>query len=44
MGEIILDGIGGVIPKLVKKYGFKARRILGVFLEPIISFQPLQTE
>jgi catalase len=44
VGEIILDGIGGVIPKLVKKYGFKeARRILGVFLEPIISFQPLQT-
>jgi catalase len=43
VGEILLDGIGGVLPKLVKKYGFKeARRILGVFLEPVISFKPLQ--
>ena len=43
VGEIILDGLAGVIPKLVKKYGFReARRILGVFLEPVISFQPLQ--
>jgi catalase len=41
VGEVILDGIGGVVPKLVKKYGFKeARRILGVFLAPIISFKP----
>jgi hypothetical protein len=38
-----LGGIPGVVPKLVKKYGFReARRILGVFLAPIISFQPLQ--
>jgi hypothetical protein len=38
-----LDGIGGVVPRLVKKYGFKeARRILGVFLAPIISFKPYQ--
>lgn len=43
VGEILLDGIGGVLPKLVKKYGFKeARRILSVFLEPVISFKPLQ--
>lgn len=43
VGEIILGGIAGVIPRLVKKYGFKeARRILGVFLAPLISFQPLQ--
>ena len=43
VGEILLGGIGGVVPKLVKKYGFKeARRILGVFLAPIISFKPLQ--
>jgi hypothetical protein len=32
-----------VVPRLWKKYGFKeARRILGVFLEPLISFKPLQ--
>ena len=44
VGEIILDGIAGVIPKLVRKYGFReARRILGVFMAPVISFQPLQT-
>jgi catalase len=43
VGEILLGGIGGVVPKLVKKYGFKeTRRILGVFLAPVISFQPLQ--
>ncbi len=43
VGEIILDGIGGVVPKLVRKYGFQeARRILGVFLAPVISFKPLQ--
>ena len=43
VGEIILDGIGGVVPKLVTKYGFlEARRILGVFLAPVISFKPLQ--
>jgi catalase len=44
VGEILLEGIGGVVPKLVKKYGFQeARRILSVFLAPVISFQPLQT-
>jgi len=43
VGEILLGGIGGVVPRLVKKYGFKAaRRILGVFLAPVISFKPLQ--
>lgn len=43
VGEILLGGISGVIPRLVKKYGFKeARRILGVFLAPVISFKPLQ--
>ena len=43
VGEILLGGIGGVVPKLVQKYGFKeAGRILGVFLEPVISFKPLQ--
>lgn len=43
VGEILLGGIGNVIPRLVRKYGFKeARRILGVFLAPIISFKPLQ--
>lgn len=42
-GEILLGGIGGVIPRLIKKYGFKeARRILGVFLAPLISFMPWQ--
>jgi catalase len=44
VGEIILEGIAGVVPKLVRKYGFReAQRILGVFLAPVISFQPLQT-
>ena len=43
VGEILLGGIGGVVPRLIKKYGFKeARRILGVFLAPIISFKPLE--
>jgi len=43
VGEILLGGIGMVVPRLMKKYGFKeARRILSVFLEPIISFKPLQ--
>jgi catalase len=43
VGEIILGGIAGIVPKLVKKYGFQeAGRILGVFLAPVISFQPLQ--
>ena len=43
VGEILLSGIAGVAPKLIKKYGFKeTRRILGVFLEPVISFKPLQ--
>jgi catalase len=43
VGEILLGGIGRVVPRLVTKYGFKeARRILGVFLAPVISFKPLQ--
>ena len=43
VGEILLNGTSRVIPRLVKKYGFtEARRILGVFLAPIISFKPLQ--
>ena len=43
VGEILLGGIAMVIPRLVKKYGFKeARRILGVFLAPLISFTPYQ--
>jgi catalase len=43
VGEILLGGIGLVIPRLVKKYGFReARRILGVFLAPLISFKLLQ--
>src|SRR6266508_3553085 len=43
VGEILLGGISKVFPRLVKKYGFKeARRIIGVFLAPIISFKPLQ--
>lgn len=43
VGEILLGGISQVFPQLVKKYGFKeARRILGVFLAPIISFKPYQ--
>ncbi len=43
VGEILLGGIAKVFPRLVKKYGFKeARRIIGVFLAPIISFKPYQ--
>src|SRR5689334_20577250 len=43
VGEILLGGISNVFPRLVQKYGFKeARRILGVFLAPIISFKPYQ--
>lgn len=43
VGEILLGGIPNVFPRLVRKYGFKeARRILGVFLAPIISFRPYQ--
>ena len=43
VGEIILDGIAGVIPRLLKKYGFReTRRIVGVFLAPLISFAPYQ--
>ena len=43
VGEILLGGIPMVIPRLVKKYGVReARRILGVFLAPIISFKPYQ--
>jgi len=43
VGEILLGGIVHVIPSLIRKYGFtEARRILGVFLAPIISFKPLQ--
>lgn len=43
VGEILLGGIPQVFPRLVEKYGFKeARRILGVFLAPVISFKPYQ--
>jgi len=43
VGEILLGGIVKVVPSLVKKYGFKeAKRILGVFLAPVISFAPYQ--
>jgi catalase len=43
VGEILLEGTRKVIPNLVRKYGFtEARRILGVFLAPIVSFKPLQ--
>jgi catalase len=43
VGEILLDGTARVIPNLVRKYGLQeARRILGVFLAPVISFKPLQ--
>lgn len=43
VGEILLGGIAGVAPRLIRKYGFnEARRILSVFLAPIISFKPLQ--
>jgi len=43
VGEILLGGTAKVPAKLIKKYGFtEARRILGVFLAPLISFKPLQ--
>lgn len=43
VGEILLEGTAKVPGKLIQKYGWKeARRILGVFLEPLISFKPLQ--
>jgi catalase len=43
VGEILLGGVGGVVPRLVRKYGLKeAGRSLGVFLAPVISFQLLQ--
>ncbi len=43
VGELLLGGIPLVIPRLVQKYGFKeARRILGVFLAPLLSFTPYQ--
>jgi catalase len=43
VGEILLGGIANVFPRLVNKYGFtEARRIIGVFLAPIISFRPYQ--
>ena len=43
VGEILLNGTSRVIPGLIKRYGLKeARRILGVFLAPVISFKPLQ--
>ena len=43
VGEILLGGIVNVFPRLVKKYGFKeARRIISVFLAPILSFTPYQ--
>ncbi|HSJ89073.1 MAG TPA: catalase [Anaerolineales bacterium] len=43
VGEILLGGIAKVVPRLVKKYGFQeARRILAVFLAPVISFKPYQ--
>lgn len=44
VGEILLDGIGLAFARLWKRYGFKeAVRILGVFLQPIVSFSPLQS-
>jgi catalase len=43
VGEILLGGIGKVVPRLWKKYGLKeTRRILSVFLQPVLSFKPLQ--
>lgn len=43
VGEFLLGSIPSVVVNLIKKYGFtEARRILGVFLAPIISFKPLQ--
>src|ERR1041385_2823262 len=43
VGEILLGGIGKVIPRLWKKYGLKeTRRILSVFFQPLVSFKPFQ--
>src|SRR5215216_2445991 len=43
VGEILLGGITKVVPRLVKKYGFQeARRIMALFLAPVISFKPYQ--
>ena len=43
VGEILLGGIGQLVPRLWKKYGLKeTRRILGVFLQPVVSFKPFQ--
>lgn len=43
VGEMLLDGTAMVPFRLIRKYGFKeARRILGVFLAPVLSFKPLQ--
>ncbi|MFT3895902.1 MAG: catalase [Anaerolineales bacterium] len=43
VGEMLLDGTAMVPFRLIQKYGFEeARRILGVFLAPILSFKPLQ--
>ncbi len=43
VGEILLEGTAKVPGKLIQKYGWQeARRILSVFLAPLISFKPLQ--
>jgi len=43
VGEILLEGTAKVPGKLIQKYGFtEARRIMSVFLAPLISFKPLQ--
>jgi len=43
VGEFLLGSIPSVVVNLIKKYGFaEARRILSVFLAPLISFKPLQ--
>lgn len=43
IGEILLGGTAMVPFRLIRKYGLKeARRILGVFLAPLISFNPFQ--
>ena len=43
VGEILLGGIAKVVPRLWKKYGLKeTRRILRVFLQPVVSFKPFQ--